>query len=410
MPLNLANCGSLGGDNEMVPTLKLLAERHPDVDFVLVGRNSGEPNVDVGLPSNVINPWTAWQPELRRRINERGLNYQDLSVDDHLRLRDVLGAVTGDTIADLDGIVMWLGQHGTTNSPLPAIKDRTKLTKPYDWANLYGSYLLRGINRWRDEDPAAREEVLLNSDSRNYVKYRDGRWPWQHPVLAQYNQTNNVKHERYDGDEIWPGKSRTVYARLEISSLVPGTPFGDTLKFTNDFNDRPFGFGVVVNETRRQVNPAKARATVLRSWVLPLEPAYVRGHWSVESQRQLGITVMPVPVTEYAQLLNRTRCTFTMPASGSGWATAKPWESFATGVVCFFHPAYDDQDHILGDAPAALHDFLRVQTPQELADRVKLVTNDRETWDWAVNMQFGHYTAAVAELRYLKLIEERLGL
>jgi len=435
MPLRLENCGSLGGDTEMVPTLKLLAERHPDVDFVLIGRNSGEHRADVGLPDNVVNPWTSWAPEVRRRINERGLNYQNLTIEDHLKLRDLLDAVTGDTIADLDGIVMWLGQHGTTNSPLLSIKDRSKLTKPYDWANLYGSYLLRGINRWRDADPIAREEVLLNADARNYVKYRDGKWPWRHPVLAQYNQWNNVKHERggdpnheafkrFATDEdlkvaenmgwiehgnVWTAKSRSIYARLEVSSLVPGTPFGDTVKFSDDFN-RPYNFGVVVNETRRQVNPAKARVNVLKKWVLPLDPDFVYGHWSADSIGVLGRRIDPIPIAEYPRLLHRVRATITLPASGSGWATAKPWEAFAAGVVCFFHPDYDDQNHVLGDAPAELRDFLRVRTPQELQRRLATATRDEETWRWVVNLQRAHFERAVEELRYLKLIEERLGL
>jgi hypothetical protein len=427
MPLRLANCGTLGGDNEMVPTLKLLAERHPDVDFLLVGRNSGEQPRDVGLPANVVNPWTSWAPEVRRRINERGLNYQNLSVEDHLKLRDLLDAVTGDTIADLDGVVMWLGQHGTTNSPLPSIKDRSKLTKPYDWANLYGSYLLRGINRWRDADPVMREEVLLNADARNCVKYRDAKWPWQESVLAQYNQWNNVKHERYGDDQsvgdaayhfthareeipgIWSAKSRSVYARLEISSLVPGTPFGDAVKFSDDF-DRPYGFGVVANETRRQVNPAKSRVNALKKWVLPLEPDFVYGHWSADSIGELGRRIEPISITEYPQLLRQVKSTITLPSSGAGWATAKPWESFAAGVVCFFHPDYDDQNHVLGDAPAELRDFLRVQTPQDFRRRITTVTRDEETWRWAVELQRAHFERAVAELHYLKLIEERLEL
>lgn len=407
MPLKLENCGSLGGDNEMVPTLKLLALRHPDVDFVLIGRNSGENPADVGLPANVSNPWIDWGPEVRRRINDRGLNYQNLSIEDHIKLTGLLTAVTGDTIADLDGVVMWLGQHGTTNTPLPSIRDRSMLTKPYDWSNLYGSYLLDGINRWREPDPQDREEVLLNSDARNYIKYRDARYPWDNAVIGQYNQWNNVKHER--GDGVLAGKSRTIYGRLEISSLIPGTPFGDTVRFDGDF-DRPYRFGMIVNETRKQVNPAKARVTLLRSWVLPLEPDFVMGHWSVESQRALGRTIVPIHVQGYFRWLQLTRTTFTLPASGSGWATAKPWEAFAAGVVCFFHPAYDDQDNILGDAPAELRDFLRIKTPQELERRVRMASEDEETWRWVVELQHNHFLRAVEETRYLKIIEGRLGL
>ena len=429
MPLRLENCGSLGGDNEMVPTVKLLAERHPDVDFVLIGRNSGERARDVGLPDNVLNPWIYWAPEVRRRLNERGLNYPNLSIEDHIKVRDILRAVTGDTIQSLDGVVLWLGQHGTSNTPLPSIRDRTKLTKPYDWATLYGSYLLQGINAWRESDPWNREEVLLNADPRNYVKYRDAKWPWRFPVLAQYTHYSHVKHERY-GDSrddmaaawnaetgvdlagrpgVWKSRLGSFYARLEISSLLPGTPFGDTIKFDDEHAGRD-RFGVVFNETRREVQPAKSRLQALRYWVLPLEPAFIHGKWSPQSQAQLGVTINPIPVTEYVAKLQTVHSTLTTPASGSGWATAKPWEAFAAGVVCFFHPMYDDQNNILGDAPRELRDFLRVSDVKELRRRIDMVHDDAETWLWAVRLQRRHFERAVAEPQYLGLLEERLGL
>jgi hypothetical protein len=252
-------------------------------------------------------------------------------------------------------------------------------------------------------------------------------WPWRYPILSQYRQITNAKHERYDLDDdvmtptpstwgatsadgVWSSKVQSAYARLEISGILPGTPFGDTLFYDDNFH-RTYHFGMIVNETRRQVNPARARINVLRKWVLPLgdEVGFIHGKWSDASQLELGRTIEPVPVEFYAQTLRTTRTTLTTPASGSGWATAKPWECFAAGVVCFFHPAYDDQNHILSDAPAGLRDFLRVKTPDELRRRIQLC-RDEDTWRWALALQHEHYLRAVDELRYLKLIERRLEL
>lgn len=407
MELNLAKCTSLGGDNEMVPTIKLLAERHPDVNFILVGRNSGENPTDVGLPRNVSNPWAWWAPELRRRLNERGLNYPNLSIDDHVKLKHVMQSIVGDTITSLDGLVMWIGQHGTSNFPLPSIKDRSVLTKPYDWANLYAGYLLEGVNSWRERDPSRLEPVLLNADARNYPKFRDTKHFLKHPILGQRDQVNLMKHETGVGVLAWPAK--TIYSRLEISSLLPGTPFGDTVKF----NDRWYGrddFGIVFNETRRDVSLEKSRRKALVDWVLPLRPAWAHGVWSEKTKAEIGLDINPIPLLEYIPKLQTVHSTFTTPASGSGWATAKPWEAFAAGTVCFFHPLYDDQDNILTGAPRALRDFLRVKTPAELARRVKMVHEDQQTWTWAVELQRQHFELACSELTYLKMIETRLGL
>jgi hypothetical protein len=407
MELDLTKCTSLGGDNEMVPTIKLLANRHPSILWVLVGRNSGEDPSAVGLPRNVLNPWTHWAPELRRRLNYHGLNYANLSIDDHLKLRDLMQGIVGDTMRDLSGLVMWIGQHGTSNSPLPSIKNRNQLTKPYDWANLYAGYLLQGLNSWRDQDPGHLEPVLLNADARNYPKYRDSKHPLDHPVLGQYNQVNLMKHET--GSDVISSPTRTIYSRLEISSLVPGAPFGDTITFNDRWHGRN-DFGVVLNETRRDVALHRSRRRALADWILPLQPAFIHGVWSEKTMNELEVFPKPIPLLEYIPKLQSVHSTFTTPASGSGWATAKPWEAFAAGTVCFFHPLYDDQDNILADAPNTLRDFLRVKTLAELARRVRMVHEDQATWRWTVELQRHHFEKACSELTYLKLIEARLHL
>lgn len=407
MPLRLDACGSNGGDVEMIPTLKLLAERHPDVEFVLIGRNSGEEPTHIGLPINITNPWTKWWPKIRTEINAAKLNHPVLSVAEHLQLAEIFDRYTRNAFISLDGIVMWLGQHGTTHMPLPSIKDRSVLTKPYDSLALYGGYLLRGINAWRDVDPHDREEVLLNPDPRNVPKYRDGRYPWKHAVLSQYNQTNMIKHE--EGDQVISSTILSVYERLEISGLLPGTPFADLITFSDDHN-RPHDFGIVFNETRRDVTIERSRRHILEKWVLPLAPGFICGQWSDETQRNLGLKIKPVPVLRYFELLRRTRCTLTTPSSGSGWATAKPWECFASGVVCFFHPAYDDQDHILSDAPTWLKSFLRVLDKRELQDKIRIMKDSPGLWRQVVEAQREHYDNAVTEKLYLRRIEDRLEL
>ena len=407
MPLQLGDCGSNGGDVEMIPTLQLLAERHPDVEFVIIGRNSGEEPARVGLPANITNPWTGWWPKIRAEMNAAKLNHPALSVDEHLRLAEIFDRYTRDAFVLLDGVVMWLGQHGTTHTPLPSIKDRSVLTKPYDSLSLYGGYLLRGINAWRDVDPHNREEVLLNPDPRNVPKYRDGRYPWRHAVLSQHDQVNAIKHE--EGDRVVSSTVLSVYSRLEISGLLPSTPFTNLIKFNDDHN-RPHDFGIVFNETRRDVALEKSRRYILEKWVFPLSPGFIYGQWSDATRRQLGIRIEPIDVLNYFSTIQTTRCTLTTPSSGSGWATAKPWECFAAGVVCFFHPAYDDQNHILNDAPYALASWLRVRHPIDLRDRIRYMRDNPEYWQEIVRLQRNHYLKAIDELSYLTKIEQRLGL
>lgn len=438
MPLTLEKCGNLGGDVEMVAVIKELALRHPDDDFIIMGRNSGEHPKDVGLPSNVINAWNHWKPLLDQRVAAAGLKGVVLTPERQLELARIFDEITFPTFEQLDAMVMWIGQHGTSNTPIPKVDNPNELTKPQDWCAWYSGFLLRGINHWRDVDPFTREEINLNADARNRHKMRDLKWPLRHPVLAQFTASKTLKHERYgagrdrfeqffahddvlswpsrwsdhlgyerDG-ETWKSTVRDVYARLEINGLRPGTPFGDLISFNGQWEGRG-RFGMFINEARSiGIREEVARLPILKEWVLPLNPNFLHGTWSKASG--MSEIIKPAPWSEYYPLLHSVRCTFTTPSSGSGWATAKPWEAFAAGTACFFHPAYDTQDNILGDAPAELRHMLRVRSAAELADRVAwLNTEDGHSdWMYIITAQRYHFDAALQDLKYMRMIEERI--
>lgn len=424
MPLTLAKCGTVGGDNECVSVVLELARRHPEHEFVLIGRNSGENPAEVGLPPNVINPWTRWKPAVKEAFQALELK-NNFTVEQHLRIRGIYDRLIVPEFLGLDGLVLWVGQHGTSNSPIPKVEDPNVLTKPQDCFAHYSSFIFQGINAWRDVDPVNREEVYLNADPRNYHKMRDLKWPLRHPVLTQFNFVNDIKHCRY-GDtslptgpfpmessarrvnaDTWSSRVKNVYSRLEVCGILPGTPVGDLASFDERWENRR-SFGLFINEARREVNPAVSRINALRDWVLPLTPAFIHGTWSDASLLELGMLIEPAPWENYYPLLWSVRSTFTTPSSGSGWATTKPWEAFAAGTACFFHPCYDTQDHILKDADPWLRSFLRVPTRGALAERVRQMDTDRETWTRVVTLQHEHFVRVVLERRYLRMIEDRL--
>jgi hypothetical protein len=432
MPLTLAACGTLGGDIEMTAALVALAKSRPDDEFVLIGRNSNDDPNAAGLPPNVINPWVQWAPRLREYVGgmKRRLGIAGgLNVEGQREVVDFMHDLTRDTFLSLDNMVMWIGQHGTTNSPIPKIEDRSILTKPYDWSIFYASFLLNGINAWRDVDPWQREEICLNADPRNHHKMRDLKWPLRHPILTQYNFTNNIKHERY-GDyddrqfrlgarlaepDVWESTVQNVYSRLELNALVPGTPSGDLVTYNEDWHSRD-PFGIVINEARAiGIRPEMSRLTAMREYVAQLAPAWVYGTWSAASMTKLAsygfkTPINPLPWRDYIPTIQTVRSTFTTPSSGSHWATTKPWEAFGAGVVCFFHPEYDKQGHILADAPDWLRTWLCVENPDQLRERVAHLSTAAGRLDWLtiVRAQRAHFDAAMQELRYLKMINDRL--
>ena len=423
MPLTLDKCGNLGGDVEMVAVVKELALRHPEDEFVLVGRNTGEHPAEVGLPGNVTNPWTRLAPLLRKRLNEAGLNKSALDVDGHYKVQGIFNDLIGHIFPQLDALVLWIGQHGTTNTPLPGVA-KDGVTKPHDSFAYYAGYLLRGVNRFRDRDPFNYEEIYLNADSRNYLKMRDLAWPLRHPVLTQMTYEHKIRNEREhrdlhgyapwgaeliekNGHKLWQSTVKNVYSRLEVNGLRPGTPFGDLISYDDRWEGRGH-FGLFINEARSYVGEEVKRLNIMRDWILPLEPTWVHGTWSKKSLAELGMEIEPAPWSEYYPRLHSVRSTFTTPSSGSGFATAKPWEAFAAGTVCFFHPRYDEQDNILGDTSPELRKWLRADSPAALAYRVRAVNEDEGLWRWIITEQRKHFDNAMSDLTYVKMIEDRI--
>lgn len=405
--------GESGGDNEPAALLLTLARRNPDVTWVVVGRNSGW----VPPLPNIENPWQEWNKELK--------GSGKLTTTQVVQRLD---AVTMKTIAELDGITLWLGQHGTSNSPIPKVKVEQGLTSPQISFVHYCSFLMRGINAWRASNPIDREEIWLLPDARNYIKGRDLKWPRRHPILCQYDWERTEWMERY-GDPrspkemgfeataeggMWRAKDSYIGSTLELvgipEDVKPHVPWEDRVDF-----------GVLINEARNYgMKPEMTRLHAMQNYILPLDPSWIYGTWSQPSLEKLGRAIGPLAYDKIWPQFHGTKSTFTTPSSGSRWATAKPWECFATGTICFFHPQYDTQGHIIPtltqsglELESELHHlakWLRITSPDDLARKVKAVATSRETYEWLAGEQHKLLLAAQKQQRCVSTIERRLGL
>lgn len=430
--LDPKKASTVGGDLDVVRLLMRLAWDHPEHTFYLVGRNSGEHPQKVGYPGNVVNPWaTGWDmptvsyPE----IKAGGKEYVDEFVE-HWRRNAA-------ELPDIDHHVMWLGQHGGANTPIPQVgydwDDDKKLTTPQMAFVNYCSYLLDYCNQH------FQQPLLLCPDPRNYLKAREMRFGPRYPILAQYAYDRMAKFEQYDQwsedgtprfeghhpgerqQSLWVCDVPYEYSGLELTALDEP----HLIEFAEEPGEHTFG--VISNENRKEVT--LDRLTLVQGWVLPLgDDVPLFGKWSDKSMEALGREIDSVPTHKMYDTLRTFRSTFTMPASGSGWATAKPWEAFAAGTVMFFHPAYDDQGHIMPiegrphwtDAPGSypqreelqqLSNFLRVKSPEDLRKRVEAVAQDNDLWRKATRLQRTYFEEAFKHWRGgARRIEEELNL
>lgn len=393
MPLSVDGWGFVGGDAE--PPRLAMDLRDAGYEIVLAGRNSGHMD-------GVENPWEAGlTDELREALRLRGSRKGIIEEFDRL---------TQPVFDSLDGLVLWIGQHGPSNSYIPAIgaPDGT-FTYAQESSLYYGSYLIRGANLLRDKGLPV---VYLCADARNYMKARDVKWPCSPYVLGQYNYSRTSKHYRYgdyttpppdewswdpadangsSSSKVWVGPTHYRYSGLELCSL--GKHIGN--QFSDEFASRN-SFGLFINEADIRAKPS--RKDIVRDWVLPLEPSFIHGEWTAKSREELRRDILPAPHESYYDLLRSVKCTFTTPSSGSGWATTKPWEAYAAGTVCFFHPAYDTQKHI------PTHAAQRVASPDELRLAIAKVSSSKQLWEEIVQFQHEQYELAVADWRHVKEI------
>jgi hypothetical protein len=425
MTSNTDRWGVVGGDCEPPRLLDTLARRHPEDTFYLLGRTPPENPQELGQADNVVNPWIELDESRRLAMSNPERDGSQLSTAARSRFIQWCDENILPLYRQMDAVVVWLGQHGSVHAPgIPKVNGTwDDPVTPQDWAVLYGGLVVRGINAFRAADPLEREEVWLISDARNYLKMHDLKWPIRNPILGQYEFEREFWVQRY-GDQRtpqetgfadhvtgtdkgagshWRTKAQYVASALEICGILPDHT---GVKFADNY-DRKHHFGLFINEAR--ATSGITRADVMRDWVRAQCPDWVHGQWTKKGLDTAGMeAIEPLDAALYWPQLQDTRCTFTTPSSGSGWATTKPWEAFQAGSVCFRHPGYDTQDHVYGRFDATAKDWLSPKTPNDLYLRLDALKNNESTWRWLVNEQRRVFDDAVSELRHVKMIEERI--
>lgn len=426
------------GDAEAPQLLYRLARRNPDVEWVVVGRNSKQKD----LGPNITNPWSA-------RPTGSAFGFAD-------RLAVVMGT--------LDGVVVHAGQTGTSHSSIP-FSDSTWAeyyaepercaTTPQDWAYTYAGFLLRGLNILGDRTNGRAPVVWICGDPRNYLKARDLKWPTGcDDILSQYQFTRVQRHERFQdlrqphtigehfaswcqslrSDELWEATHTYRYGGLELMILPDDW---ETWGLT-DFTER-LPVGVASTSFAAVYHNEPRRSELIRDFVLASYPdAEVYGKWDAESLRDVPMgTVRLNEPHEFPTLLGRWRVTVATPALGTSWTVAKPLQCWAARTVCLMIDRLDDQGWVLparregpdtrevgrvnGRPFYSVRDdwtprdlqlaaWVRIETPVEFKQHADTIANDRTTWAWLVDAQRDLLRRRWNEAYVEKEIERKLGL
>ena len=377
--LDPAKASTVGGDLDQIRLLKRLAHKHPEHEFFLIGRNTGEDPQALGYPDNVVNPWGPG----RWRVNTIG--QAKVNKDPQVVYQPARDFWELAQDIQLDDMIMWAGQHGGSSLPIPPVDyswaSEQRTTPQVSFVN-YGSYLLDFCNRKQ------LEPLFLVPDPRNYIKMRDLAVPVTRPVLAQYAFNREYKQDFGLLGESTPGypdktvkltKHHYIYSGIELTALEqPHTSHGvDSLDISEEGWRRRQDVGLISNENRREVTDP--RAALVNRWLLSnFAGAEIYGTWSDKGMEEINRRPEPVPTQDMYKTLRRFRSTITFPASGSGWITSKIWECFAAGTVCFIHPKYDVQDN--AGLRGYYLKFLRVTSPEDFKKKVLELNTNYELW------------------------------
>lgn len=413
IPLDDADLSSVGGDIEVV---NLFHRLRRDYEVHLIGRNR-----TTQTWPDVVNHWGPGGlfddiPTLRNR--NRGDGYVDNPDNPSWKAYVKFMDDRIPQLPKLDAVVIWLGQHGTSCSFLPKVKGEGYAIPQQSAAN-YLFPLVRILNLL-DIQP-----IWLCPDPRNTLKFRDLSNMKQRPILAQYNDLRSTPFWNLEKGTHY-NKIPYKYSGIELLAVQhnrgPNALAGDSRKL----------FGILVNEGRtgkgsgHRVTPRLSHLKYWVAWNLDLRydehrtsdgrlygqrfrgtkewhtrDWEIKGHWSEDSMVELARLVEPVPINEVHETLQGWKSTITFPANQTGWATAKPWECFAAGTICFKHPKYDDQHNIYSKQhmPEGLQQFLSPKTPWEFQDRVKTL-EDYDTWYKWARLQHDYLVASRTRLDF----------
>lgn len=391
-PVRYERSSSLGGDQAVIRLFDYLRRDH---EVHIVGPNQGVTDaLTYGyVPENTVNHWLPGEAfgEVPTVANSErrpdSPNYQHFLKELELGVK---------RLPKLDAWVVWLGQHSSVSSFLPPEIDLAKehVTPLMSQINYVYPllYMFNNLNV---------RPIWLHPDARNYLKCRDLRLLEQRTILSQYNRNHEIKSwHPTEGTRLSQLQYR--YAGLELL-VMPEHGYGLIDQLAVLSRTPPLPFGVLTNEG--QDKKYNSRHDNVRDWCTPIQ-GYdgweLVGHFVPESQHSLGRKITPIPNTQVRETLRRWRATITFPPTAdshsSKWASAKPWECFAAGTVCFKHPLYDTQGHIYGDRmKPELREFLRVDTPKELLEKVRIIAEDDGRWRSVVGEQFAYVSSTMKE-------------
>ena len=335
----------IGGDNEAPAILRALANNNPDITFYLVGRSDfnklDETKIHKLFPyNNVIDCWG----------KTKFLREED-------RWNHIIQCQKK---FDFEYGIMMFGQVGTVTIPgrIEQVKDRSLIASVIDMTKNYSS----PITMWLNECKVPYVEI--QNDPRYHCNQSRDLFHLPEVTLSQYDYTFEANHiKSYEDQDRMTTNVKAVYAGMEM-----GFCFDRPYPNLKDYN-KTIKTLVVLNEG------SPSRYDFLKEWILDYNnDVEIYGKWEHQDVLSDKRFCGSLKLEELQPMLQKTKYTFIIPIA-KGWVTSKYIEMIHNGVIPFFHPTYDEQNH------TKVNDFLRPKSPKDLNDRIEFLESNPDQYN-----------------------------
>lgn len=355
---------AVGGDNEPPNLLISLAKTNPNNIYYLIGRSDFKKLTDDDKTSlfpnnNVIDVYEN-APKLTDRKDYNSPLFQH--INNYFKERNI----------KIDYSIMMLGQVGTVTIPgrIKQIKNPELTASVIDMTLNYTTPIVTWLN-----DNLDIPLIEIINDPRYTLAQSRDIFHLPAVSLSQYNDAYLKKYiSSYDNQiPLQQTNINISYSEMEKLFLL-------NREFPKNYNKtRNTKFTIILNEG------SPSRYSLLKTWVLEnpsLNTAEIYGKWEHTETENDSRFKGSIQLEEVQQKMEDTKYTFIIPIK-KGWVTSKYIEMIYAGCLPFFHPTYDEQNHI--DVP----EILRPKTMQDLnlaieyfeeheEDRIKLVKELQE--------------------------------
>ena len=317
----------VGGDNEAPAVMRAMANNNPDKKFYIVGRSDFDKlteseRIKMFPYDNVINVWSACKTKTYTEKH----NYEDpffQHIGNYFKSNNI----------NIDFAVMMVGQVGNVVIPgkIKQIRQPTEIASIIDMSLNYSAPIAIWLNDYKVP------YVEIVNDPRYTMSQARDIFHMPSVSLGQFNWTyefNSIKS--YEDQERVLTPIKSVYAEMEKAFLI------GRQKQNISALPKARNFCVVLNEG----DPS--RYNMLHDWVLEnIEDVEIYGRWEhPKAQPEVDSRFRGSVYLEEAQkIMNETKYTLIIPIR-EGWVTSKYIEMIHAGVIPFFHPTYDMQNHI----------------------------------------------------------------